>query len=295
MASPPRVTIVTAVYERDGELRRALDSLAGQSLTEFECLVVDDASTMSIAPIVAGYDKRFVYIRSAVNLGCTGVRYLAYERARGDYLAILDSDNELFPWALDRACGWLDARSDIDGVAGLYVVNDEVRMRVTTGGALVTPAQYADRSAPNVDCVGVVRRNVVAEWLAKRRDYYNLDFHLWLTFSLGHAQLFVDEPWGRYHEDAPQRITTSPDVRAYRDCAVFVEEHRHLIGQRPCVPLDEFLQSTWVRLLRARRPAEARLIWDWMRERHVSAWPGVARRLHRRLPGVGWGQPFEID
>ncbi len=284
-------TVVVAVYNRTHELRRALISLVNQTIGNFECIVVDDASTMPIEPIVAGFDERFQYVRSEQNRGCTGARFAGYERMQGEYLMHLDSDNELYPWALERASHHLSAVPQVDGVAGLYAFPDGLRARVPDSPHENTPRDYAAGIAGARgkgdrvwDCVGAVRRIVVDEWLLKRRDYYNCDFNLWFTFQLGHSQLFVDEPWGRYHADASDRITKSSDARRLRDPVIFVEEHRPRLGTVPCVPLDRYLANSWFALMRAGHFKEARLVRAWFGERgHANLGAVAAERMRNKV------------
>ncbi len=279
----PLITVAMPVYNRQDVLRRALRSLERQTVEDFICIVVDDASTISIEPVVGEFDSRFRYVRSEPNRGCTGARHVAFEQMEGDLLMTLDSDNEFFPWTLERASAFLSERDDIDGVAGMSLFDNVLRTTVPGGSRLVTPEYYASRDWPAWDCHAMVRRNVVEEWVTKRQDYYNADFHIWFTFHLKHSSLFVDEPWGRYHVDADDRITNSPDPRRFRDFVVFVEEHRPLVGNTPCVPLDRWLGDAWFLLRRNRRTTEAAVIREWMAERDLSTRGIVRGRVQRRL------------
>lgn len=271
------------VFNRQDVLRRALRSLERQTVEDFICIVVDDASTVPIEHVVDEFDSRFHYVRSEPNRGCTGARHVAFEHMQGDLLMTLDSDNEFFPWALERASRYLVERDDIDGVVGMSLFENSLRVTIAGGSRLVTPEYYASHKWPAWDCHAMVRRNVVEEWIAKRQDYYNADFHFWFTFHLKHNALFVDEPWGRHHVDGEDRITHSPDPRRFRDIVVFLEEHRPLVGNAACVPLDQWLANSWFLLRRHRRTEEAALIGEWMAERGVSTRGIVRRRAQRRL------------
>jgi glycosyltransferase involved in cell wall biosynthesis len=279
----PLITVAMPVYNRQDVLRRALHSLELQTMEDFICVVVDDASTMPIEHVVDEFDSRFRYVRSDTNRGCTGARHVAFEHMEGDFLINLDSDNELFPWTLERASTYLSQRPDIDGVAGMSLFDNVLRTTVPGGSRLVTPDYYASREWPAWDSHEMVRRNVVEEWVSKRQDYYSADFHFWFTFHLKHSSLFVDEPWGRHHVDGLDRITNSPDPRRFRDFVVFVEEHRPLVGNAPCVPLDQWLGDAWFFLRRSRRAKDAAVIQDWMIERGLSTKGIVRGRVQRRL------------
>src|SRR5450755_3166172 len=102
----PLITVAMPVYNRQDVLRRALRSLERQTLEDFICVIVDDASTIPIAPVVDEFDFRFRYVRSEPNRGCCGARQVAFEHMEGDFLINLDSDNEFFPWTLERGSAY---------------------------------------------------------------------------------------------------------------------------------------------------------------------------------------------
>lgn len=278
----PLFSVVIPVYNRQSELRRALASVANQSLTDFECLVVDDGSTEPIKPTVDEFDERFVYIRRDNNGGRTAARLTAYEHVTGDLVTILDSDNEYFAWTLDRSAYYLQKYPEADAVAGLYVFPDGLRVRIAGGERVTGPDVYARQSSPRpgFDSVQTVRRNVVQEWLQLRRDYFNLDLALLLSLLMSHLVVRVDEPWGRYHTDAADRITTRNDPKSLGldDIPKFVGEFRPLLGQTPCGPLDVALVNMWTRLIRAHRYQEAAAVADWMRSRGISRWDAIRRK-----------------
>lgn len=294
----PQVTVVVAVYNRTEKLRRALASLTAQTFESFECVVVDDGSTIPIEPVVADFDRRFVYLRSEVNRGCTTARYEGYAQARGGCVAILDSDNEFFPWALQRATHYLDAHDEVAGVAGLYLFDGRVRAGVSGGKWIMKPEDFATVRRPILDFVTVVRRSVAEEWLERQVEYYNFDFAAMFSFHLHHSMLFVDEVWGRYDASGSDRITNRRDPRSFSDPVKFVREFRPVFGTRDCPTLDDYLAARWFALLRRGRRTEAALVGDWLRERGIRLRnvlaSEVVTRAGRRLPGGPGGHVFQV-
>jgi glycosyltransferase involved in cell wall biosynthesis len=281
----PRFSVVTPVYNRQDALRRALQSVADQSLSDFECVVVDDGSTNSPENIVDEFDDRFIYVRRETNGGCTAARMTGLSHVRGEFVLGLDSDNELYPWAFERAAYFLDANPQADGVAGLCMFPDGLHVRLGQRVKLVGPEEYRGRTSlsSRADSVGIVRRVVADEWLQLRPDYYNLDFVFWLRFRLAHQLVWVDEPWGVYDTSSPDKIRHRPDPRKFEDIVNFVEDFRPLVGTTPCGPIDMTLSNMWVRCVRARRHREAALVADWMRERGVTRSEVIARKVKWRL------------
>jgi glycosyltransferase involved in cell wall biosynthesis len=280
-APKPRISVIVPTYNRSDRLRRALASVALQTFADFECIIVDDASTEDVDPIVAEFDKRFRLVRRDINGGCSAARLYGFGYAQGEYAMTLDSDNELLPWALDRAILHLDLppNSEVGGVTGQYIFPDGLRNRVRNGQRLVTPAEYISRP-PIVghDAMGVVRKPIVDRWLSRRCDYYNLDFQMWFSFQLESAQLYLDEPWGRYHTDADDRITDSVDPRQYQDPVKFVDQYRPELGTRQCLPLDGYLRDAWIRLWHARKTSEARHVRSWIDERDIDVPRAIIER-----------------
>lgn len=288
----PHLTVVVPVFNRTTELRRALLAVFAQTLTDFECIVVDDASVENIEPVVNEFDDRFRYMRRKVNGGCSSARLDGFRHSRGTYATTLDSDNELYPWALERAAALLDQHASADCVTGLYVFPDGLRTRVDGGRLLMTPADYMiSSSLGGSDCLGVVRRPVVERWLTRRTDYFNLDVQMWFGMSLTSNQLYIDEPWAVYHLDGADRISDSADERKYGDPVKFVSQYRPELGIIPCRPLDEFLQNAWVMLWRAKRLEEADVVHAWMDERGVSSRRAIMdlgwRKVQRRIAAPG--------
>jgi glycosyltransferase involved in cell wall biosynthesis len=92
-APAPTFSVIIPVYNRTELLKRAVASVLCQDFADFEVLVVDDGSADDIKGIVAGFaDVRIRYFRQ-VNRGASAARNAGIDRARGDYVAFLDSDD----------------------------------------------------------------------------------------------------------------------------------------------------------------------------------------------------------
>jgi len=92
--SEPIISVITSTYNDGPYLREAVDSILNQTFTDFEYIIVDDASTDETPQILASYDDpRIVVLRNEENLGRGGARNRAIEKARGEYIAIMDGDD----------------------------------------------------------------------------------------------------------------------------------------------------------------------------------------------------------
>lgn len=99
----PAVTLVVPCYNGLPFLEWTLDSIAKQTLADFECIVVDDASTDGSAAMISSFcrrDPRFRLIKHRANAGLSASRNTGLRAARGQYIAFLDADDLLNPEGL---------------------------------------------------------------------------------------------------------------------------------------------------------------------------------------------------
>jgi len=141
----PKVTVIIPTYNRVGVLYYALNSVLNQTFQDFEVFVVDDASTDATPEFMESIkDNRIHYIRFTENRKAAAARNAGMERASGEYIAFLDSDDEWWPTKLERQVALLDSLPEEWGCSygGAYVnkVGGLTRNRVfnpTKSGYLV--------------------------------------------------------------------------------------------------------------------------------------------------------------
>jgi len=100
MAAAPRVSVVMAAYNAADHIGKAIESLERQSLREWELVIVDDCSRDNTREIVQSFqekDARIVYRRMPENKGPAAARNLGFALARGEWITVLDSDDQYEP------------------------------------------------------------------------------------------------------------------------------------------------------------------------------------------------------
>jgi hypothetical protein len=118
MSGAPRATVLTAVYNGAPWLAQSLDSVLTQEFTDFELVVVDDASSDESPAILAAVaDPRLRVLRNPRNLGLTASLNRGLELARGDVILRHDADDLSLPGRFARQMALLDARPEV-GVCG---------------------------------------------------------------------------------------------------------------------------------------------------------------------------------
>lgn len=90
-----KVSLIVPVYNTSKYLDKCLNSLINQTLEEIEIIIINDGSTDDSEKIIKSFkDKRIVYI-SKKNEGIGKTRNLGIEKAKGEFLAFVDSDDYL--------------------------------------------------------------------------------------------------------------------------------------------------------------------------------------------------------
>lgn len=103
MSVLPTISAIIPTFNRAGLLGRAIRSVLAQTFQDWELLVVDDASEDHTKQVVFDFqDPRICYLRRDTNGGGGAARNTAIRAARGQYLAYLDSDNEMLPKRLEE-------------------------------------------------------------------------------------------------------------------------------------------------------------------------------------------------
>ena len=88
----PTVSVIIPTYNRSHLVTEAVDSVLGQSYTDFELLVVDDGSTDASTARLAKYGDR-LHLYHQENRGASAARNAGIRHAQGRYISFLDSDD----------------------------------------------------------------------------------------------------------------------------------------------------------------------------------------------------------
>ena len=101
-----KISVVVPVYNAERHVRSTLDSVAGQTHSDWECICVDDGSTDGSGAILDEYaakDARFRAIHKP-NGGEGSARNAGIDAATGEIVAFLDADDRMHPEALRSFC-----------------------------------------------------------------------------------------------------------------------------------------------------------------------------------------------
>lgn len=126
MHTIPTVSVVISTYKRANLVPQAIRSVLRQTYTDFEVIVVDDASPDNTREVVESIDdNRVKYIRHEKNKGLSAVRNTGIGAAVGRYIAFLDDDDE---WREDKLEKQLEVIEIYDAVVCAFQVKGKCVM-----------------------------------------------------------------------------------------------------------------------------------------------------------------------
>ena len=171
----PRISILLPVFDPSERwLRRCIDSVIAQTYPDWELCIADDASTADyVAPMLADYARRDSRIKTRhreVNGHIAAASNSALALATSDFVALLDHDDELAPWALYWVAVGITEQPDV-----VFIYSDEDK--IGEDGRRFDPYFKPDWNpellrAQNYLChLSVYRRDAVVEAGGFREGY----------------------------------------------------------------------------------------------------------------------------
>lgn len=188
MNHAPAVSIIIPAYNAAGYIALALASVAAQTFSDYETIVVNDGSpdTPDLERALEPYMNRIVYLTQE-NAGPGSARNAAIRQARGAYVAMLDSDDVWLPNYLERQMAALRADPALDLIyADALLVGESPLAGRTFMDVEPSRGEVTFESLLRSDCVIITscvvarRQSLVDAGLFNPNLYYSEDFDLWL-------------------------------------------------------------------------------------------------------------------
>lgn len=198
----PDVSVVMPVFNGAEYIREAIESLLGQTMTNFELIVVNDGSTDDSAAIVASYnDPRIRLIDRAVNLGLTITRNEGVSAARGEFIAMLDCDDVALPARLEKQLAYMQHHPEC-GLLGswFYLIDQngqvEREQRVVFESAQI-PVNLLFHNVFGQSTV-MLRRSLLPEGPYREEFPPAEDYDLWVRLADRHSVANLPETLVKY-------------------------------------------------------------------------------------------------
>jgi GT2 family glycosyltransferase len=257
----PRASVVIPTWDGAAMLRRALASLAAQSLRDFETIVVDNGSRDGTADMLAEEFPGVVAVRFPENRGFAPAVNAGLRAARGDVLVLMNNDVEAEPGWLAALVGALERRPDVGFVASkMLSARDPTRVDSAWDAMGLAPYNvgHGETDGPRFSA-GRYVLSACAGAAAYRREffervgYFDEDFFAWFEdVEIGvRGQLAGYRCW--YEPAAVVRHLGSATAARMPDRKIFLLIRNNLILFFQTMPLRRAL--AWGPVI---------LLWPWL-------------------------------
>jgi glycosyltransferase involved in cell wall biosynthesis len=274
MSLEPKVTVLIPVYNRGKYVAEAIKSVLAQSFTDFEVLLIDDGSTDNSVEVMRSHtDPRVRLVCNERNLGIPQTRNKGLALARGEYLAMLDSDDYAYPTRLAKQVNFLDRHRDYALIGTWTGGMDEKgrflrRVRVWPVSPGEVQARLLFQCCPAQSSI-MARTAILREYGYREQYAVSSDFDLWVRLvrrhKLGNLPTVLIR--SRMHGDRITREKAQlvkdacldiirPQLEELRMTFSFTDLERHFLllrmTKRRFTPDWEYVEwaETWLRKLR---------------------------------------------
>lgn len=241
----PEVSVIIPTYNSASYIAKALRSILAQTYTNWEIILIDDASTDATLSIVRRFaDRRIKVIENKQNRGVSYGRNLGIGQARGKWIALLDSDDWYAAQRLEKLVAVGEA-NNADLVAdNLWLINEGEKKPWSTllkecpqvelsSNTFIDAVQFvvSDRlpaiNARRIWSLGYAKPLIKREFLLRHQIWYdeNLrvgeDFTLYLECLRRKARFYLlEQPYYYYRTRKVSLSTRKPTEYLFESCAI---------------------------------------------------------------------------
>ncbi len=217
----PNVSICIPTYNRKHFLKETLDSVFAQTYKDFEVVIVDDGSTDGTKEMLqkCGYNVRYYWQK---NQGESAARNKLVELSNGKYLTFIDSDDLLFPYAVEELVEAIEKYGPDTVAYSSYVGIDEKgtevkrkQRKLPSGNIVADLFEYIYVHSCGTMCTKELFQEVGGfDVLLPVCSPYIV----WLKLSLGHRFIAVEKPTFKR-----RRHSSNLSERSFANCKIELE------------------------------------------------------------------------
>lgn len=270
----PSFSIVIPLYNEERFAAEAISSALNQSVRELQVVIVDDGSTDGTPEVIAGFDDPRIDVVRQENRGLAAARNAGIERARAEYIGLLDGDDLFMPEYAATMIAALDSNpgAGFAFVDGWRYVESEARFRRASAYELNGgPAELPDDPERMLDAL--LENNFVLALSTLRRSAFDAvggfeenlrsceDYDLWLRMLIAGYSGIMAPGKQLIQRERPGQMTGNTDTMLHWLAVTFDR-----VAENPRTPPRSAATAA----------AKAEAV------RHTMQ-PGLRRRLERRL------------
>jgi glycosyltransferase involved in cell wall biosynthesis len=219
----PVVSVIIPAYNAEQTLSETVQSVLGQSFSDLEAIIVDDASadhTLALAHEFADTDRR-IRVLTRPNGGTGAARNVALREARGRFFALLDSDDVWMPSYLADQLRVFDQFPDVDIVTvnAINLGGDKSGQPLWPSGSWLAPLALIDMiEREDAVCIMSIFRRQVYETIggfAERSKGHddrvlfkgNEDYHFWIRAACSGFRFLANHTPACYYRRRPDSLS----------------------------------------------------------------------------------------
>ncbi len=208
----PLFSVIIPLYNKAPYVRKTVESVLGQTLGDYELIIIDNGSNDGSSEIVAGFsDPRIRIVRLEENVGVSNARNKGVALSTAPYVTFLDADDWWEPTFLEEMAGLIERHPDA-GIYGIsyYIVKNGKKRRAPIGvdvgfeeGEINYCAVYAKTLCMPLTSITVAmpRSMFVESGGFKPHLKLGEDSDLWIRIALKHKVVFLNKPLSNYNQD----------------------------------------------------------------------------------------------
>lgn len=240
--SEAKISVVVPVYNVETYLERCVNSLLNQTYTNLEIILVNDGSTDDSGHLcdqLSVRDSRIQIVHKK-NGGLSDARNVGIERATGDYIAFIDSDDWYDPVMLEILLSLcLDHDAEIAECSYRNIYQNYIQEETTCSGLVMefTPMQAIESNLDWKYCKPVAwnklyRRDIIGEIRYPVGKLHEDEFTTHLFYLAAKKIVYVDASFVNYERRNAGSITASFRPKNLDACEAF-REKMHLVWKTP--------------------------------------------------------------
>jgi glycosyltransferase involved in cell wall biosynthesis len=185
------VSVVIPAYRAAAHVGETLDSVFAQTFTDYEVILINDGSPDSVPleRVLEGYGDKVIYVTQP-NGGPSRARNTGIRKARGRYVALLDSDDIWMPGYLGEQVRSLQADPTLDVIYSNGVIFGDSPLAGRTlmdaspsRGTVTFEALVREECTVLLSCTVARRSTLLDAGLFDERFLRSEDYHLWLRLA----------------------------------------------------------------------------------------------------------------
>ena len=208
----PHFSVIIPLYNKAPYVRKTVESVLGQTLGDYELIIIDNGSNDGSSEIVAEFtDPRVRIVRLEENVGVSNARNKGVSLSTSPYITFLDADDWWEPTFLEEMAGLIERHPNagIYGTSYWMVKNSKKRLAPIgvddgfTEGEINYCTVYAKTLCMPLTSITVAIPRAVFDEAGGFKPHLKLgeDFDLWIRIALKYKVVFLNKPLSNYNQN----------------------------------------------------------------------------------------------